>query len=299
MKFDISVILLTKNGGIRLRHLMESLKKQKFQGNVEIIAVDSGSEDNTIKILEEYEAKIFQINPEEFHHSKTRNFGAEKSNGKVLIYLTQDALPLNDHLFEDLLKPLTKDNASATYGRQIANLDAKKVDKFFYSYFYPEKRKILKKRLIKNPRKFYIENVFISDVCSAIKREIWEKIGFQDDVPMAEDKDFALRVLKAGYKIVYEPKAAVYHSHNYTLASLFKRRFKDGGAFSNIALQGEGNFVKKGLNYFIEEIKFFLRNKYFAALIYALVYNFVYFFGFQLGTYEKKIPNFIKDKISE
>lgn len=294
MEIDVSFILLTKNGGSRLQHLMESLKNQKFQGNIEVIAVDSGSTDDTIKILEEYNAKIFQIKPEEFHHSKTRNFGAEKSKGKVLIYLTQDALPVDDCLLINLLKPLSDGDVAVVYGKQTANLDAKKVDDFFYSYFYPEKRKILKKELVKDSRKFYIENVFVSDVCSAIKREVWEKIRFDDDVPMAEDKDFALKVLKEGYEIVYEPKANVYHSHDYSLSSLFKRRFKDGAAFASIALKGEGNFINKGLNYFLEQIKYFIRNKYYLHLPHALIYNFVYFAGFFLGDKEKYLPNFIK-----
>lgn len=79
-------------------------------------------------------------------------------------------------------------------------------------------------------------------MCSAIKKDVWEKLRFTDDVPMSEDKDFALKVLKTGYKIVYEPEATVYHSHDYSLRSLFKRRFQDGSAFSNIALEGESGF---------------------------------------------------------
>ena len=100
---------------------------------------------------------------------------------------------------------------AVSYGRQIANPDSSDVNTFFYLYFYPDERKVLGKQESNNPKKFYIDHIYVSDVCSAIKRDVWEKLRFTDDVSMSEDKDFALKVLKTGYKIVYEPEATVYH----------------------------------------------------------------------------------------
>ena len=65
MIFDLSIIVLVKNGGKRLKLLMESLEKQSFSGNFEVIAIDSGSEDESIQILEKYNTKIYEIKPEE------------------------------------------------------------------------------------------------------------------------------------------------------------------------------------------------------------------------------------------
>lgn len=295
MGHDVSIILLTKNGGSRLEELMLSLNNQRFEGNIEIIAVDSGSHDNTVNILKKYGAIVFEISPEEFHHSKTRNLGAQKSEGDILVYLTQDALPVDDKLLINLINPLKE--FSVVYGRQIANLNAKKMDVFFYSFFYPDKRRFLNQEDAQNPKKFYMENIFVSDVCAALKREVWEKIRFDDDVDMSEDKDFALRVLQNGYKILYEPEAAVYHSHDYNIKSLFKRRFKDGAAFASIALEGEGNFLSRGLNYFIEQIRYFIKNNYYSCLPYVLLYNFVYFVSFFLGNNHKYLPGFIKNPL--
>ncbi len=296
MEFDVSIILLTKNGGNRLKELMESIKAQNFRGRLETVAVDSGSEDDTLEILESYNARIFRIKPEDFHHSKTRNYGASKSKGKVLVYLTQDALPVGTDLLKNLLSPLNDEDVAVAYGRQIANLHAKMVDTFFYSYFYPNEKKVLNEIHTEDAKKFFMENIFVSDVCSAIKKDVWEQLKFSDDVHMSEDKDFALRVLKAGYEIVYEPEAAVYHSHEYSLGSLFTRRFKDGAAFSSIALQGEGNFLRRGLNFFTEEMKFLIRNN-FLGIPYALLYNFTYFLAFFMGNKEKYLPSFVKDPI--
>jgi rhamnosyltransferase len=279
---DASITILTKNAGGRFKEIMNAIYNQKFDGNVEIVVVDSGSTDNTINIAREYNARIFSIKPQEFHHSLTRNFGAERSRGKVLIYLSQDALPLNSSWLSNLLAPLERSDVAAVYGRQIAYPNAKPVDAFFYSYFYPDTKKILTKEDTVDLRKFYLDNIFISDVCSAIKRDAWEILKFRDEIFMSEDKDFALRVLKTGYKIVYEPKAVVYHSHDYTLVSLFRRRFKDGVAYSYIAPYGSDKFVSNGMKYFLEEVKF-LTKRYPKWLPYALIYDFTHFLAFQLG----------------
>ncbi|WP_337972271.1 glycosyltransferase family 2 protein [Methanobacterium petrolearium] len=230
---------------------------------------------------------MYRIKPEEFHHSRTRNLGAEKSKGDVLVYLTQDALPIKEDFLEKLVAPLNDPEIGVSYGRQIANQNAKEATKFFYSYFYPDERKVLRKELAENPKNFYLGYIYVSDVCSAIKRNVWEQLKFADDIPMSEDKDFALRVLKSDYEIVYEPEATVYHSHDYSLDSLFKRRLQDGSAFSNIALEGENEFLDRGFQFVIEEMKFLIREKHLLDIPYAIIYNFIDFVGFTLGKYKK------------
>ena len=58
-----------------------------------------------------------------------------------------------------------------------------------------------------------IEEVEIAPANFLVKREVIEKVGFYDDVFFIsyEDADFSFRVKKAGYKIVYTPKAICYH----------------------------------------------------------------------------------------
>ncbi len=120
----LSVIILTKNAGGRFRSLMEKLSNQTYQ-DFEVVVVDSGSTDRTLEIAEKYGYRIHRIKPEEFHHSRTRNLGAELAKGDYLVYITQDALPLNDDFLEILIKPLENDKVAGVYGRQIAYPNAK------------------------------------------------------------------------------------------------------------------------------------------------------------------------------
>jgi len=46
-----------------------------------------------------------------------------------------------------------------------------------------------------------------------VRRDVWDEYPFDEEVTNIEDQIWANKVLHAGYKIVYEPDAAVYHHH--------------------------------------------------------------------------------------
>ena len=92
-------------------------------------------------------------------------------------------------------------------------------------------------RLVKDPAhrngmgyRFY----HFSDVNSALRRSVWEKIPYPEDLKMFEDLAIAKQILDGGWKIVYEPEAPVFHSHHYTAAQLFKRYFDIGYALKRL-----------------------------------------------------------------
>jgi len=68
-----------------------------------------------------------------------------------------------------------------------------------------------------------MNTIFFSSVNSAIKKQIFQQHPFLENLIMSEDQEWAKRVLLDGYEIVYDPEAAVYHSHNYSLKAVFQR----------------------------------------------------------------------------
>lgn len=292
---DASIIILTKNAGERFRNLLISLNNQSFR-RFEIVIVDSGSTDDTLDVAKKFGCKIHRIRPEEFHHSRTRNLGAELASGDYLIFITQDAMPLDGQFLESIIISIQQDNVAGVYGRQIAYPDANPIEKFFYNYFYPSERKVISLQDYESLTEFYVSNVFISDVCSAIKKEVWGKIGFDESIIMAEDKKWAIDVLRAGYNLVYEPEAVVYHSHKYSIVSGFKRRFDDGVAMKQICDSGGG--TSKGMDYLVNEMRYLLR-RHKKWVPYALVYDFARFAGFGLGRNYKRIPGPLRRRVSK
>ncbi len=297
---EVSIIILTKNAGDRFNLLLDRIYSQKFEHGFEIVIIDSGSNDGTLEMAKRFKTKIQRIKPQEFHHAGTRNLGAELSSGYYLVYITQDAIPVDNQWLAQLIKPLKDKEVAAVYGRQIAHKGAKPMDAFFYSYFYPGKRVSLEQKDVGDAKTFYLRNIFISDVNSAMRKGTWEEIKFSEDLPWAEDKDFAFRALKAGYKIIYEPEAMVYHSHSYSISSLFRRRFKDGigfslaGSLNNKSTSNKGRFITMGLKYWWDEIRFLVKNGYGKWLPYAIIYDLTFFLAFELGKREKYLPSCLK-----
>lgn len=118
----ISILLLTKNAGDRLEDLLKRLVSQRDVGKREILAIDSGSRDGTKRILESYSIKVTSIEPASFNHGETRNMaGREADPGSdYLVYLSQDAIPADEHWLANLIRPLEDDpQVAGVFSRHI------------------------------------------------------------------------------------------------------------------------------------------------------------------------------------
>jgi rhamnosyltransferase len=292
---EVSLIILTKNVGDKLRLVLDKVYAQVPKVELEVIIVDSGSTDTTLAVAGKYPTIIREIKSEEFSHSRTRNLGATMSSGSYLVYLGGDAIPCDNHWLSKLLSPLRSGETDVVYGSQIAYDWSKPNERFFYGYFYPDKRSRLEMEDSANPSKFYLENVFVSDVNAAMKRKTWEDISFDEHISFTEDKDFAIRALAKGYGVLYEPTAAVYHSHSYTLGLLAKRRYNDGRMFSYACMLQKSNpnskrgFISEGLKYWYSELRFLYGEGYILWIPYAIIYDILFFASFKIGEIMFKI----------
>jgi len=94
-------------------------------------------------------------------------------------------------------------------------------------------------RLVKDPSRGQecgFRYYHFSSVNSAIRKDVWQATRFPDDLKVYEDLGISKRILDAGWKIIYEPRAVVYHSHNHTTVGLFKRYFDGGVIWKRLGL---------------------------------------------------------------
>jgi len=80
-----SIVLPVKNGGVLLEKVLASLRNQEGVQIDSIVGVDSGSEDDSVSILQRYGVRVIQIPPAEFQHGATRNLGAEGVTSDVML----------------------------------------------------------------------------------------------------------------------------------------------------------------------------------------------------------------------
>lgn len=269
---DVSIIILTKNAGNNFRLLLDRIFSQESSYQYEVLMIDSGSSDNTLTIAQEFPVKTIQIRPEEFHHGRTRNLGAQLSSADILVYITQDALPLGSDWLQKLVDNFKEPDVAMVCGRQIAWETSKPPERFFYAHHFPDHRI----KVTPGAADYYHDNIFISNVNSAIRKNVWQQFRFSEKVIVAEDKEFAKRLLFAGWTIIYEPGAAVYHAHDLSLGSAFHRAARFGIALSQGAggLPRSKNWVIHRLGYLVEEARYIVHNKeWWKWLPYSVAYE--------------------------
>ena len=206
---------------------MEAIRAQTIQPG-EIIIIDSSSDDNTLKLASQYPGvKAIRIKREDFDHGGTRDQAVQASTGDYVIFLTQDAIPADEHFIEHLLAPFSTDPAIAiSSGRQIPRPDAWPFERLVRLFNYPERSNI---RSSADIPKLGVKTFFISDCCCAYKKSVYTELGgFDRPIKTAEDFLFAARAINAGYKVAYAANAGVIHSHNLTLAQQYRRNWLTG-----------------------------------------------------------------------
>ena len=222
---ECSISILTKNEERNVGRCLEAVYSQKGVGAFEVVLVDSGSTDATLQIARCFPVHIEQIPPESFHYARTRNFAAGLGKGRILINLAGDAVPASDRWLHKMLANFEDPGVGAVYGRQLPKPGSTTERQVTFEAVYGD-QKIVKDPARRNGMGYHFYH--FSDVNAAIRRSVWEKTPFPEHLKTFEDLGIAKSILEGGWKIVYEPEAAVFHSHDYTALQLLKRYFDIG-----------------------------------------------------------------------
>lgn len=243
----------------------------------DLISLDNESTDGTIREIEKYADRIVNVPKGTYVPGRVLNQGMEISHGEFVVFLNSDCTPQNKWWLKNLLAGFTDDNVAAVFGRQIPRPDC-----------HPIFAKDTEDTFGDGSRQKYWRHCF-SMASSAIRRSVWEKMKFDEEVRYSEDIDWAWRARQNGYEIRYAADSIVMHSHNYTLGQFYKRHYGEGRAEAVIFdwSPWEQSFVRYSLLPYIRQIindeKYCLSSFSLGACLYSPVLRFAQLLGRRAG----------------
>lgn len=228
-----SIVIPTFNAGPGFEQLLGRLAAQEAAFGYEILIVDSGSTDGTIELARRHGASVYRIPQEEFDHGEARNLGISHAEGEYVAFIVQDALPVDDRWLAAMVENLDKNGTVAgVYGRQIPRPESSPLTRALmddwptsglerreqfaggpgiYSEMSPEAQRTL---------------ATFDNVSSCVRRSVWETFPFER-TDFGEDVRWGKSIVEAGYRLVYEPRSAVLHSHERGALYDLRRHYAD------------------------------------------------------------------------
>jgi rhamnosyltransferase len=226
---SVAVVIPTLDAGEAFPALLEALERQSVKP-VEVVVADSQSTDHTCDTAREHGCRIITVKRNEFDHGGTRNLAARSTKADIVLFLTQDAIPTDEQMIENIIRPLEDEDIAIAYGRQLPRVGAGPLESFAREFNYPAASIVKDTASIAS---MGMKAFFCSDSCSAVRRSVFEELGgFPEQVVVNEDMLYAARALLEGKKVCYAAEARVYHSHPLTPGALWRRYYRTGRFFA-------------------------------------------------------------------
>jgi len=183
------------------------------------------------------------IEPATFDHGTTRQLALELCSTELLVFLSDDAEPVADSWLGRLTAPFADGAVAAVFGRQIPRPDANIAERVFRATRYPPQSRLITLQSVAAEG----EAVFpISDANSAYRVAALQSLGgFPRPCSYGEDLALALAALRQGWRVHYVAEAEVWHSHELTLASQFRRGLSAGSLGKKAKEQGMGSGFRR------------------------------------------------------
>lgn len=246
MKTTISIIIPTYNPNSNLLRSLNKFSDLHNAGiySIEVLIINTISqkkvEDLVKKDKYNFKLKIININKSEFNHGETRNLGVNKSIGKYIIFLSQDAYPIGDNFINYFIEDLKRSEVVAVFGKEIAPTNIRK-DYLYYEHllwfkqyepYYDEKNRVLFSKKARMASKNSNDIFFwysLSNVFSCYKRSYIIKHPFET-IFHGEDVLAGKFIIENGYEKIFDSRCEVEHFHeglkNYIIRNIYDWYFR-------------------------------------------------------------------------
>lgn len=222
---EISVIIPTYNSVRTLSRCLSSLSNQSVS-HFEVLVVDGGSKDGTLKIAKAF-PNVLTINARGHYPGASRNLGAKNAKADILLFLDSDCEAdqalierhLRAYYMNDNLDGVQGIIRSASHSRMARVVESEFLTQFWFDNLNND-----------GTIKFFTGAV--SNL--SLNKRLFLKNNFSDDLPSCDDIELHMKLRARNVKVLFEPRAVIYHHHPSSLKELFDHRKWYGEGFVHL-----------------------------------------------------------------
>jgi len=219
----LSIIVPAYNEAEVIQSSLSSLLELRYP-YFEIIAVDDGSTDGTYERMKEFEGdhygvKVSVIRKENSGKADALNYGIRRAKASIVVCMDSDS-----RLTPEALRYAVYHFADPHVGAVAGNV--KVINRHNIWTKLQALEYIEGLNIVRNAQAFWRTVNVVPGPMGIFRREAIESVGYYDSDTFAEDFDMTVRLLAAGWKIDYEPKAIAYTEAPEELLDLIKQRYR-------------------------------------------------------------------------
>ncbi|MDZ4679289.1 MAG: glycosyltransferase family 2 protein [Saprospiraceae bacterium] len=226
----VSIIIRCLNEEKHIGRLLSGILEQTVK-EVEIIVVDSGSQDATLSIASRFPVNIVQIRPQDFSFGYALNAGCAAASGDVLIFASAHVYPVFNDWIAQMMAPFQNEKVALVYGKQRGNEVTKYSEHQIFATWFPDSS-------TQNQR-----HPFCNNANCAIRRSLWKDQAFDETLTGLEDLDWAKKIIDKGWQIAYQADATIIHVHEERWKNIYNRYRREAIALRAIQQSGGFNFI--------------------------------------------------------
>lgn len=227
-----SIIIRAYNEEQHIGRLLAGIAAQTVK-EVQIILVDSGSTDSTVRIARQFPVEVVTIKPNEFTFGRSLNFGIQQARADFVVMASAHVYPVYPDWLEKMLDPFKDAQVGLVYGKQRGCETTQFSEHQIFRHWYPDQSVARQ------------ATPFCNNANAAIRRSLWEEHNYDELLPALEDLAWGKWVQEKGYFVSYSAEAEIIHVHNESLEGIFNRYRREGMAFKQIYPQA--TFTRKEL----------------------------------------------------
>ncbi len=216
----VTVIVPAYNEEKALGKTIESLLKLSYP-NIEIIIIDDGSTDRTLEVARSYAQNdaVNIVTKPNGGKWDALNAGIKAAKGEFIVCIDADTL-LDKNAIQHLIKHFRNPKIGAVAGNvKVGNRSSLLTRLQALEYVVGIN--------LHRRSEAYLQNVtVVPGPIGAFRASVLNKVGLFEGDTFAEDADITFKILKSGYRTVYEPRAFAYTEAPKSMTSLAKQRYR-------------------------------------------------------------------------